>query len=69
MKLLFRTEEIMLFFLGSYLFGIFLSLPLLQLSGLISFSHSAIDRGLGYGPKYYRGFGFTLPGEIGNNNG
>jgi len=45
MKILLRTEEIMLFFLASYLFGMYLSLPLLQLSGLISFSHSAIDRG------------------------
>lgn len=119
MKLLLRTEEIMLFFLGTYLFsllpyawwyfpalllspdlgmlgylagnkagaraynithhrglatgiyllGIFLSLPLVQLCGLILFTHTAMDRALGYGLKYFKGFAYTHLGEIGKNNG
>lgn len=54
---------------GIYLLGIFLSLPLVQLIGVIMFSHTAMDRALGYGLKYYRGFGHTHLGEIGKNNG
>ncbi|WP_373060243.1 DUF4260 domain-containing protein [Zunongwangia sp. H14] len=38
---------------------------LLQLIGLILFSHSAFDRILGYGLKYQKGFKFTHLGEIG----
>ncbi|MDT0643847.1 DUF4260 domain-containing protein [Zunongwangia sp. F363] len=37
----------------------------LQLIGLILFSHSAFDRILGYGLKYEKGFKFTHLGEIG----
>ena len=39
---------------------------ILQLIGLILFSHSAFDRILGYGLKYENGFKFTHLGEIGN---
>ena len=48
-----------------FLLGIYLSQPLLQLVGIILFSHSAMDRILGYGLKYNKGFKFTHLGEIG----
>lgn len=49
-----------------YLLGSYLSVPLLQLLGVIWFSHSAMDRLFGYGLKYEKGFKFTHLGEIGN---
>jgi hypothetical protein len=55
--------------IGTYLFGMYLSLPLWQLAGVILFSHSALDRALGYGLKYDKGFKYTHLGDIGNNNG
>jgi len=48
-----------------YLSGIFLSLPLLQLIGIILFSHASMDRIFGYGLKYDKGFKYTHLGEIG----
>ncbi|WP_349352609.1 MULTISPECIES: DUF4260 domain-containing protein [unclassified Flagellimonas] len=48
-----------------YLTGVYFSLPLCQLIGIILFSHSALDRMLGYGLKYEKGFKFTHLGEIG----
>lgn len=45
--------------------GFVLGNQLLQLIGVILFSHSAFDRILGYGLKYERGFKFTHLGEIG----
>ncbi|MGB8375969.1 MAG: DUF4260 domain-containing protein [Salegentibacter sp.] len=48
-----------------WLGGFWLKVPLLQLIGVILFSHSAFDRILGYGLKYGRGFKFTHLGEIG----
>lgn len=48
-----------------YIAGIYLSLPLLQLVGIVLFSHSAMDRVLGYGLKYNKGFKFTHLGEVG----
>jgi hypothetical protein len=48
-----------------YLTGAYFSLPLCQLIGSILFSHSALDRMLGYGLKYEKGFKFTHLGEIG----
>ncbi len=50
-----------------YVLGIYLSLPLMQLIGVIVFSHAAFDRALGYGLKYEKGFKYTHLGEIGNN--
>lgn len=47
----------------------FLNLPLLELTGIILFSHIAMDRVFGYGLKYEKGFKFTHLGEIGNKNG
>lgn len=47
--------------------GILLALPLLQLVGIILFSHVAMDRIFGYGLKHTRGFQYTHLGEIGKN--
>lgn len=52
-----------------FLIGSYLSLPLVQLTGVILFSHSAMDRLFGYGLKYDKGFKYTHLGEIGNANG
>lgn len=52
-----------------YLLGSYFSIPLCQLIGVILFSHSALDRALGYGLKYDKGFKFTNLGEIGKDNG
>jgi hypothetical protein len=51
-----------------YFIGIYLSLPLCQLIGIILFSHASMDRIFGYGLKYNKGFKFTHLGEIGKNN-
>lgn len=55
--------------LAMYLLGIYLASPLIQLVGVILFCHSAMDRVLGYGLKYEKGFKFTHLGEIGGKNG
>lgn len=49
-----------------YLTGMYLSMPICQLIGIILFAHSSFDRSLGYGLKYEKGFKFTHLGEIGN---
>ena len=51
-----------------YLIGIYLSLPLCQLIGIILFSHASLGRIFGYGLKYDKGFKFTHLGEIGKVN-
>ncbi|GAB2760291.1 DUF4260 domain-containing protein [Salinimicrobium soli] len=48
-----------------YLAGFFFASHLLQIIGVIIFSHAAFDRLLGYGLKYESGFKFTHLGEIG----
>ena len=48
-----------------YLAGFFFMNELLQLIGVIMFSHAAFDRLLGYGLKYEEGFKFTHLGRIG----
>jgi hypothetical protein len=48
-----------------YLIGIYFANDLIQLSGIILFAHSSMDRILGYGLKYDSGFKFTHLGEIG----
>ena len=48
-----------------YITGIYISNELVQLSGIILFTHAAFDRILGYGLKYEKGFKFTHLGEIG----
>ena len=52
-----------------YLTGIYLSVPLLQLIGIIVFSHASMDRMIGYGLKFEKGFKYTHLGEIGGKNG
>lgn len=48
-----------------YLLGSYFTEPWLQLTGIILFSHAAMDRIFGYGLKYDKGFKFTHLGEIG----
>lgn len=48
-----------------YLLGVYLSVSVLQLIGIILFAHSAMDRMMGYGLKYDKGFKYTHLGEIG----
>ena len=48
-----------------YLAGFFFLVPVLQLIGVIMFSHAAFDRLLGYGLKYEKGFQYTHLGTIG----
>lgn len=50
-----------------YLAGVYSSNHLVQLTGIIMFAHSSMDRMLGYGLKHETGFKFTHLGEIGNN--
>jgi len=47
-----------------YVLGVYLSMPLLQLIGVILFAHAAFDRILGYGLKYNKGFKFTHLGAL-----
>lgn len=47
------------------LLGYWLSIPELQLAGLILFGHSALDRALGYGLKHSDSFQHTHLGWIG----
>lgn len=48
-----------------YFLGMYLSLPVVQLIGVILFAHASMDRIFGYGLKYEKGFKFTHLGEIG----
>jgi hypothetical protein len=48
-----------------YILGIYFSNNPIQLAGIILFSHSSMDRMLGYGLKYESGFKYTHLGEIG----
>ena len=48
-----------------YLLGIYLNNSVIQLTGILLFSHSSMDRMFGYGLKYEKGFKFTHLGEIG----
>jgi hypothetical protein len=45
--------------------GLFLANNYLVLAGAVLFGHSAMDRMLGIGLKYNKGFKFTYPGEVG----
>jgi hypothetical protein len=47
-----------------YLMGIYFSNNVIQLAGIILFSHSSMDRMLGYGLKYETGFKFTHLGKF-----
>jgi Domain of unknown function (DUF4260) len=48
-----------------YTAGLFTHHPALEFAGLILFGHSSMDRGMGYGLKYFSGFGDTHLGRIG----
>jgi hypothetical protein len=51
-----------------YFIGIYLQIDLLQLIGVILFSHAAMDRIFGYGLKYFDAFSNTHLGKIGKHN-
>lgn len=51
-----------------YFMGMYFSFPLVQLAGVILFSHASMDRIFGYGLKYNKGFRFTHLGQIGNKD-
>lgn len=53
--------------IGTYLLGLYLQSPTLQLAGLVLFGHSSFDRMLGYGLKYFDSFQNTHLGKIGNS--
>ena len=52
-----------------YFAGMYFSESMLQLAGIILFSHASMDRIFGYGLKYNKGFKYTHLGEIGSKNG
>lgn len=52
-----------------YFFGMYLSFPVIEMIGVILFTHSSMDRIFGYGLKYDKGFKYTHLGEIGKKNG
>jgi len=54
---------ILLYLLGKSV----LDLPVLELSGIVLFSHAAMDRIFGYGLKYNKGFKYTHLGKIGTD--
>jgi hypothetical protein len=48
-----------------YVIGVYTANEVLQLTGVILFAHSSMDRMMGYGLKYFTGFQFTHLGKIG----
>jgi len=48
-----------------FLIGFITQIYSLEITGLILFGHSSMDRMLGYGLKYFTGFQFTHLGQIG----
>lgn len=50
---------------ATFLIGVYLAVPLLQLAGIILFAHSSMDRIFGYGLKYPDHFKHTHLGWIG----
>jgi hypothetical protein len=49
-----------------FLIGFISQTYLLEITGLILFGHSSMDRMLGYGLKYFKGFKFTHLSKIGD---
>lgn len=47
-----------------YLAGLYTANQALEFAGLILFGHSSMDRGMGYGLKYFSGFKDTHLGKI-----
>lgn len=56
------------FALAVGLLGVWLTNPVLEVSGVILFAHSAMDRLFGYGLKYTDSFNHTHLGFAGKNN-
>ena len=50
-----------------FLIGFINQIYSLEITGLILFGHSSMDRMLGYGLKYFTGFQFTHLGQIGRS--
>jgi hypothetical protein len=50
-----------------YLAGLYTYNQAWQFAGLILFGHSCMDRGMGYGLKYFSGFSDTHLGKIGRD--
>jgi hypothetical protein len=48
-----------------YAIGLYTDHPALEFAGMILFGHSCMDRGMGYGLKYFSGFQDTHLGRIG----
>lgn len=48
-----------------YVTGVYMQNEILQLTGVMLFAHSRMDRMFGYGLKYEKGFKYTHLGEIG----
>jgi hypothetical protein len=48
-----------------YAIGLYTNHTALEFAGLILFGHSCMDRGMGYGLKYFSGFQDTHLGRIG----
>ncbi|MAX70095.1 MAG: hypothetical protein CMC76_03195 [Flavobacteriaceae bacterium] len=53
--------------IATYFVGIYFEIELLQLVGVVLFSHASLDRIFGYGLKYKDNFKSTHLGQIGNN--
>lgn len=51
-----------------YGIGGFYTNTMLQLAGILLFSHASFDRIFGYGLKYEKGFKFTHLGHLGKKN-
>lgn len=49
-----------------YALGWYVTNDVLMAAGIILFAHASLDRILGYGLKYNKGFKYTHLGEIGN---
>lgn len=61
---LFHLKSVALLFI---IVGVYFNKSLIELVGIILFSHSAIDRIFGYGLKYSDSFNNTHLGKIGKN--
>lgn len=51
-----------------FMLGLYCSWAIVQLTGIVLFAHSSMDRALGYGLKYFTGFNDTHLGKIGRRN-
>lgn len=47
-----------------YVLGVYASIHVLEIAGIILFAHAAMDRCLGYGLKYEKGFKYTHLGDL-----